>query len=136
MASDSPRTSGTYSSLAAASPLRISSRHGGIVSCPCWTRSGPRCWNTAWTLFSTSASGAGGSVTTHEGEHCPQGLRSDYRVVCDEVVARTRCLARNTNPVGVFLVDALAFDTLRAKFELLGPDEPHELIDTTPPPQS
>ena len=59
-----------------------------------------------------------------------------YRVVCDEVVARMRCLARNTNPVGVFVVDALAFDALRAKFELLGPDEPRELIDTTPPPQS
>lgn len=54
-----------------------------------------------------------------------------YRVVCDEDVARARCLARNANPNGAFMIDALAFDALRAKFEPLGPDEPYELIDTS-----
>jgi len=55
-----------------------------------------------------------------------------YRVICDEEVARARCLARNANPAGTFVIEALGFEALRGKFEPLGSDEPHELIDTTP----
>jgi predicted kinase len=54
-----------------------------------------------------------------------------YRITCDENVARARCLARNSHPSGVFIIDAPAFEVLRAKFEPLGPDEPCELIETT-----
>jgi len=55
-----------------------------------------------------------------------------YRLTCNEDVARARCLGRNVNPGDAFVIDVLAFDALREKFEPVGADEPHELIDTTP----
>ena len=56
-----------------------------------------------------------------------------YWVVCDEQVARARCAARNTSPMGAFVIDDRAFDALRGRFDGLSSDEPHERIDTTPP---
>jgi hypothetical protein len=54
-----------------------------------------------------------------------------YAVVCSDEVARTRCLARNADPGASFVIDAEAFDALRAKFEPVEPDEAFELVDTT-----
>lgn len=53
-----------------------------------------------------------------------------YCVRCSEETARQRCRARNQDPGdSLFIADA-TFDTLKARFEPLAPDEPFELVDT------
>jgi predicted kinase len=54
-----------------------------------------------------------------------------YQVVCEDAVARQRCIDRNAAPAGSFVIDPTAFDDLKAKFEPIGPDEPAVAIDTT-----
>jgi predicted kinase len=53
-----------------------------------------------------------------------------YYVRCSEEAARARCRTRNQDPGdSLFIADA-TFETLKARFEPLGPDEPFELVDT------
>ncbi|MGH9267950.1 MAG: AAA family ATPase [Acidimicrobiales bacterium] len=54
-----------------------------------------------------------------------------YQVVCEEAVARRRCIDRNSAPAGSFVIHPSAFDELKAKFEPLGADEPAVRVDTT-----
>jgi len=54
-----------------------------------------------------------------------------YVVICADQVAKARCLRRNGEPGGNFVIDEAAFDALRRKFEPTGPDETFELVDTT-----
>jgi hypothetical protein len=79
----------------------------------------------------TSGSGLEPHVTRHAASPMSAAPRRLYHVLCDDAVARRRCMARNDDGAASFLIDEAAFDDLRSKFEPLGPDEPAEIIDTT-----
>lgn len=49
------------------------------------------------------------------------------RVACDDAVERSRVAARNGLP-GELTIDDAAFEALKARFEPLGADEPHETV--------
>jgi predicted kinase len=55
-----------------------------------------------------------------------------YWVRCAEETARRRCVERNQNPAEALTSLYIAentFDTLKARFEPLGLDEPYELVE-------
>ena len=53
-----------------------------------------------------------------------------YHVVCDDEVARERLLSRDNAGTGSFRIDEQAYNDLRSKYEPLGPDEDHLVIDS------
>ena len=53
-----------------------------------------------------------------------------YALQCSEPTARRRCRERNTQLAGSLLITDPTFDTLKTRFEPLGPDEPHTRIET------
>ncbi len=53
-----------------------------------------------------------------------------YCVRCSEETARQRCRARNQNLGDSLYIADETFETLKAGFEPLAPDEPFELVDT------
>jgi predicted kinase len=53
-----------------------------------------------------------------------------YCVRCSEETARQRCHARNQNLGSSLFVADATFETLKARFEPLSPDEPFVLVDT------
>jgi predicted kinase len=53
-----------------------------------------------------------------------------YALHCSEPTARRRCRERNEQLAGSLLITDPTFDTLKARFEPLAPDEPHTRIDS------
>jgi predicted kinase len=53
-----------------------------------------------------------------------------YYLRCPDAVALKRCLARNSSGDDAIFVDEGIFKFLRDRFEPLGDDEPHDLIET------
>ena len=52
-----------------------------------------------------------------------------YLVRCPEDIARARCRERNRNLGADYHITDEGFDALRTKFEPLGSDEEHELVE-------
>ena len=53
-----------------------------------------------------------------------------FHLSCCPATARARCLARNHNLNGSFVITEPTFHTLQTRFQSLEPDEPFVLIDT------
>jgi predicted kinase len=53
-----------------------------------------------------------------------------YALRCSERTARQRCLQRNLDPGGSLFIAPETFDVLRARFQPLEADEPHEIVLT------
>lgn len=58
------------------------------------------------------------------------GTVTIFHVSCSPATARQRCLTRNQNLDGSFLVTGATFDALWPRFEPLQEDEPFTLVDT------
>ncbi|MDQ1439373.1 MAG: hypothetical protein QOK43_3002 [Acidimicrobiaceae bacterium] len=53
-----------------------------------------------------------------------------YLVTCDDAVALGRCLARNSLGGPSFIITPAGFEEMRSRFEPLGHDEAHVLVET------
>ena len=75
-------------------------------------------WTRAWRDAARQrASTAGGTTKL-------------FYICCEPATARARCLARNTDLKGSFIISAATFDALQARLQPLEADEPFVLIDT------
>jgi predicted kinase len=91
--------------MLAMSRQHVSNWHGGIASCGCSTGCSRRLQHGIDVVLDFEF---WSRKLRDNARRLALSVRAEvklYRVICDEDVARARCLARDSNPSGAFMID-------------------------------